>query len=46
MSLENQAASEALPDPLADRLSQRAEQLRALADRHHHNRLHAQKPTS
>ncbi|MGW1027740.1 hypothetical protein ACWD4J_29265 [Streptomyces sp. NPDC002577] len=46
MSLEKQAASEALPGPLADRLSQRAGQLRALADRHHHDRLHTQEPTS
>ncbi|WP_327311957.1 hypothetical protein [Streptomyces sp. NBC_01235] len=45
-SLEKQAASEALPGPLADRLSQHAEKLRALSDRHHHDRLHTQEPTS
>jgi hypothetical protein len=45
-NLEKQAASEALPSPLADRLSRRAGQLRVLADRHHHDRLHTQEPTS
>jgi hypothetical protein len=41
-TLEKQAASEAVPGPLADRLSHRAGQLRALADRHVHDRINAQ----
>ncbi|MHA5052778.1 site-specific integrase [Streptomyces sp. SD15] len=45
-TLEKQAASEAVPGPLADRLSQRAGQLRALADRHVHDRINAQEPTT
>ncbi|MFI1721785.1 integrase [Streptomyces sp. NPDC020489] len=36
--LEKQAASELVPTPLADRLRQRAESLRNLADQHHRNR--------
>ncbi|MGW1055275.1 hypothetical protein [Streptomyces sp. NPDC002521] len=45
-ALEKQAASEAVPAPLADRLARRAAHLRALADRHEHDRIHAQEPTS
>ncbi|WP_369362323.1 hypothetical protein AB5L52_01405 [Streptomyces sp. CG4] len=45
-ALEKQAASEAVPSPLADRLARRAAHLRALADRHEHDRIHAQEPTS
>ncbi|MEU2539513.1 hypothetical protein [Streptomyces iakyrus] len=45
-SLEKQAASEAVPSPLADRLARRTAQLRALADRHEHDRIHPQEPTS
>ncbi|MGC9542496.1 hypothetical protein [Streptomyces sp. UG1] len=45
-TLEKQAASELIPDPLADRLTRRASQLRALADRHEHDRIHPQEPTS
>ncbi len=44
--LEKQAASEALPGPLAERLARRADQLRELADRHEHDRIHPQEPTS
>ncbi|MER6126803.1 hypothetical protein ABT173_30220 [Streptomyces sp. NPDC001795] len=44
--LEKQAASGAMPDPLADRLARRAGHLRALADRHEHDRIHLQEPTS
>ncbi|MEV7867813.1 hypothetical protein AB0P17_17290 [Streptomyces sp. NPDC088124] len=44
--LEKQAASEALPGPLADRLSQRVGQLRAPADRHVDDRINAQEPTA
>ncbi|MEU2179857.1 integrase [Streptomyces thermolilacinus] len=43
--LEEQSASEALPRPLADRLAQRAGQLRELARRHEHDRIHHQEPT-
>jgi hypothetical protein len=45
-SLEKQAAFEAVPGPLADRLARRAAQPRALADRHEHDRIHPQEPTS
>jgi len=45
-ALEKQAASEAVPGPLADRLARRAALLRALADRHEHDRIHPQEPTS
>ncbi|NNN32168.1 hypothetical protein HLK59_17720 [Streptomyces sp. S3(2020)] len=45
-TLERQASSETLPGPLADRLCQRAGQLRALADRHVHDRINAQEPTT
>ncbi|WP_219933718.1 hypothetical protein [Streptomyces sp. NWU339] len=41
-ALEKQAASEAVPDPLA----RRAGHLRQLADRHEHDRIHLQEPTS
>ncbi|MFL0395158.1 integrase [Streptomyces albus] len=44
--LEKQAASEAVPDPLADRLARRAVQLRAIANCHEHDRIHQQEPTS
>ncbi len=40
-TLEKQAASEAVPGPLADRLTQRADHLRSLADRHNHDRIRA-----
>ena len=43
-ALEKQVSSEAIPDPLADRLVRRAEHLRALADRHEHDRIHLQEP--
>lgn len=42
--LENQATSQAVPGPLADRLARRADQLRALAGRHEHDRV--QEPIS
>jgi hypothetical protein len=45
-ALDKQAASQALPDPLADRLTRRAENLRTLVDRHEHDRIHPQEPTS
>ncbi|MET9880788.1 hypothetical protein ABZZ36_40230 [Actinacidiphila glaucinigra] len=45
-TLEKQASSEALPGPLTDRLSQRAGQLREPADRHVHDRINAQEPTT
>ncbi|MXG30159.1 hypothetical protein [Streptomyces sp. YIM 132580] len=45
-ALETQAASEALPGPLADRLGRRAEHLLGLADRHEHDRITLQEPTS
>ncbi|MFB7596745.1 hypothetical protein [Streptomyces sp. NPDC056160] len=45
-ALEKQAASEAVPDPLADRLARRAGHLRTLAHRHEHDRIHLQEPTS
>ncbi|MEU1180742.1 hypothetical protein ABZ464_24410 [Streptomyces sp. NPDC005820] len=45
-TLEKQAASEAVPGPLADRLSRRAGQLSALADRHVHDRINAREPTT
>ncbi|MFJ5548623.1 integrase [Streptomyces sp. NPDC093225] len=44
--LEQQAASEAVPGPLADRLARRAGQLRALSDRHAHECIRTQEPTS
>ncbi|WP_406407355.1 hypothetical protein OG923_03835 [Streptomyces halstedii] len=44
--LEKQVASEVVPGPLADRLTHRAAQLRALADRHEHGRFNPQEPTS
>ncbi|MEF9886567.1 hypothetical protein [Streptomyces sp. P9-A4] len=44
--LEKQAASEAVPGPLADRLTQRADHLRALATRHHTDGIHSQEPTA
>ncbi|GAA3311022.1 hypothetical protein GCM10020295_79660 [Streptomyces cinereospinus] len=44
--LEKQAASEAVPGPLADRLSRRADHLRGLADRHSNARIHSQEPTA
>ncbi|MFJ2746360.1 integrase [Streptomyces sp. NPDC087440] len=43
-TLEKQAASEAVPGPLADRLAQRADHLRELADRHHHTLIDSQEP--
>lgn len=45
-ALEKQAASEALPGPLADRLGRRAEHLLGLADRHEHDRIAFQEPPS
>ncbi|MEV6594155.1 hypothetical protein [Streptomyces acidicola] len=45
-ALEKQAASETVPGPLANRLARRAAQLRALADRHEHDRFRPQEPTS
>ncbi|MEV6383116.1 integrase [Streptomyces sp. NPDC051773] len=45
-ALEKHAASEALPDPLAVRLARRAGHLLALADRHEHDRINLQEPTS
>lgn len=45
-ALEKQTASEAVPGPLADRLAQRAGRLRDVADRHKHDRIHFQEPTS
>ncbi|MFJ3637610.1 hypothetical protein [Streptomyces sp. NPDC090112] len=44
--LEKQAASEALPDPIADRLARRAEHLLGSADRHEHDRIALQEPPS
>ena len=44
--LEKQAASELVPGPLADRLRQRAESLRNLADQHHRNRTADQEETT
>ncbi|MFC8593195.1 hypothetical protein [Streptomyces atroolivaceus] len=44
--LERQAAFEALPGPLAERLARRADQLRELADRHELDRIHTQEPTA
>ncbi|MFJ4199252.1 hypothetical protein ACIP2Y_06385 [Streptomyces sviceus] len=40
-ALQKQAASEALPGPLADRLARHAGQLREPADRHEHDRIRA-----
>ncbi|MET9406034.1 hypothetical protein ABZX90_09665 [Streptomyces sp. NPDC002935] len=45
-ALEKQAASEAVPGPLADRLTRRAGFLRNLADRHEHDRIHHQEPNA
>ncbi|MFI1165690.1 hypothetical protein ACH4UM_19250 [Streptomyces sp. NPDC020801] len=45
-TLEEQATSEALPGPLADRLTRHAGHLRVLADRHNHDRIHSQEPTA
>ncbi|MEV5921917.1 integrase [Streptomyces pseudogriseolus] len=45
-ALEKQAASEALPGPLADRLARRAEHLLDLADRHEHDRIALREPPS
>lgn len=45
-ALEKQSASEALPGPLAERLVQRAGQLRELAGRHEHDRIHHQETTA
>jgi hypothetical protein len=42
-TLEKQAASKAVPGPLADRLTRRAGHLRSLADRH--NRINSQEST-
>lgn len=44
-ALENQAASEAVPGPLADRLAQRAAHLRGLSDQHTDDRFTLQEPT-
>lgn len=45
-ALEKQAASESVPGPLAGRLTQRAGRLQDLADRHEHDPIHPQEPTS
>ncbi|WP_385625228.1 hypothetical protein PXH67_41775 (plasmid) [Streptomyces sp. P8-A8] len=45
-TLEKQAAAEAVPGPLADRLTRRADHLRGLADRHNSDRIHSQEPTA
>ncbi|MGW7250417.1 hypothetical protein [Streptomyces decoyicus] len=45
-TLEKQAAAEAVPGPLADRLTRRADHLRGLADRHNNDRIHSQEPTA
>jgi len=45
-ALEKQATSEMVPGPLANRPAQRAGQLRALANRHEHDRIHPQEPTT
>ncbi|MFD4659677.1 integrase [Kitasatospora sp. NPDC058444] len=44
-TLEKQAASHAVPGPLADRLASRAARLRGIADHHEHNRISLQEPT-
>ncbi|MET9793764.1 hypothetical protein [Streptomyces canus] len=44
--MEKQAASEAVPGPLADRLTRRADHLRDLADHYHHTRINLQEPTA
>ncbi|WP_326770847.1 hypothetical protein OG978_45110 (plasmid) [Streptomyces sp. NBC_01591] len=44
--LEKQAVSEIVPEPLADRLRQRAENLRHLVVQHHHNRIADQEKTT
>ncbi|MEQ4608463.1 hypothetical protein ABMX48_17650 [Streptomyces cavourensis] len=44
--LEKQAASEMVPEPLADRLRHRADNLRDLADQHHRNRIANQETTT
>ncbi|MFF4978499.1 integrase [Streptomyces sp. NPDC001046] len=44
--LEKQAASEMVPEPLADRLRQRADNLRDFADQHHRNRIANQERTT
>ncbi|WP_185909308.1 hypothetical protein [Streptomyces sp. WAC01280] len=44
-TLEEQAISEAVPGPLADRLAQRAAHLRDLADRHTRDRRNLQELT-
>ncbi|GAA3481728.1 hypothetical protein [Streptomyces yanii] len=45
-TLEKQATSEAVPGPLSDRLNRRTDHLRALADRHNHDRIHSREPTA
>ncbi|GAA2452291.1 hypothetical protein GCM10010433_63140 [Streptomyces pulveraceus] len=45
-ALEKQSVSEALPGPLAERLARRAGQLRELAHRHEHDRIHPREPMS
>ncbi|MFE7439431.1 hypothetical protein ACFU7X_03030 [Streptomyces chartreusis] len=40
-TLENQAGSELVPVPLADRFRRRANRLRTLADEHHRTRITA-----
>ncbi|WP_405735007.1 hypothetical protein OG607_41685 [Streptomyces sp. NBC_01537] len=45
-ALEKQSVSEVLPGPLTDRLARRAGQLRELADRHEHDRIHHQEPNA
>ncbi|MFJ8677634.1 hypothetical protein [Streptomyces sp. NPDC093589] len=45
-TLEKQAASKAVPGPLADRLTRRADHLRGLADRRDNDRIHSQEPTA
>ncbi|MFF3786977.1 hypothetical protein [Streptomyces sp. NPDC001933] len=44
-ALEKHSAPEALRGPLADRLARRAGQLRELADRHEHDRIHRHERT-
>ncbi|KUO15971.1 hypothetical protein [Streptomyces dysideae] len=43
-ALDKQPASEAVPSPLADRLTRRAGFLRDLADCHERDRIHHQEP--
>ncbi|MEI5034945.1 hypothetical protein RB201_26545 [Streptomyces sp. S1A(2023)] len=44
--LAEQATSELIPGPLADRLHQRAESLRSLAAQHHRTRITDQQETT